>query len=41
MYAASDLKKNLRIKIDNEPYILTEFNFLSNRVKGRPFTDAN
>ena len=28
MYAASDLKKNLRIKIDNEPYILTEFNFV-------------
>lgn len=28
MYTASDLKKNLRIKIDNEPYIVTEFNFV-------------
>lgn len=28
MYTASDLKKGLRIKIDNEPYIVTEFNFV-------------
>jgi elongation factor P len=28
MYQASDLKKNLRIKMDNEPYIITEFNFV-------------
>lgn len=28
MYNASDLKKGLRIKIDNEPYIITEFNFV-------------
>jgi len=28
MYTASDLKKNLRIKIDNEPYMVTEFNFV-------------
>jgi elongation factor P len=28
MYAASDLKKGLRIKIDNDPYIVTEFNFV-------------
>ena len=28
MYTASDLKKGLRIKIDNDPYILTEFNFV-------------
>jgi elongation factor P len=28
MYNASDLKKGLRIKIDNEPYIVTEFNFV-------------
>ena len=28
MYTASDLKKNLRIKIDNDPYIVTEFNFV-------------
>ena len=28
MYTASDLKKGLRIKIDNEPYIITEFNFV-------------
>ena len=28
MYQASDLKKNLRIKMDNEPYIVTEFNFV-------------
>lgn len=28
MYTASDLRKNLRIKIDNEPYIITEFNFV-------------
>jgi elongation factor P len=28
MYSASDLKKGLRIKIDNEPYIITEFNFV-------------
>ncbi|MBN1664969.1 MAG: elongation factor P [Deltaproteobacteria bacterium] len=28
MYTASDLRKNLRIKIDNEPYIVTEFNFV-------------
>lgn len=28
MYSASDLKKGLRIKIDNEPYVVTEFNFV-------------
>jgi elongation factor P len=28
MYQASDLKKNLRIKMDNEPFIITEFNFV-------------
>ena len=28
MYNASDLKKNLRIKLDNEPYVITEFNFV-------------
>jgi elongation factor P len=28
MYTASDLKKGLRVKIDNEPYIITEFNFV-------------
>ena len=28
MYTASDLKKGLRIKIDNEPYMITEFNFV-------------
>ena len=28
MYSASDLRKGLRIKMDNEPYIITEFNFV-------------
>jgi elongation factor P len=28
MYSASDLRKGLRIKIDNDPYIVTEFNFV-------------
>ena len=28
MYTASELKKGLRIKIDNDPYILVEFNFV-------------
>ena len=28
MYTASDLRKGLRLKIDNEPYIITEFNFV-------------
>jgi len=28
MYSASDLKKNLRIKLDGDPYIITEFNFV-------------
>jgi len=28
MYTASELKKGLRIKIDNDPYVLTEFNFV-------------
>ena len=28
MYTASDLRKGLRIKIDNEPYVVTEFNFV-------------
>jgi len=28
MYSASDLKKGLSIKIDNEPYVVTEFNFV-------------
>jgi elongation factor P len=28
MYTASDLRKGLRIKIDNEPYVITEFNFV-------------
>jgi elongation factor P len=28
MYTASDLRKGLRIKIDGEPHIITEFNFV-------------
>ncbi|MDZ4165332.1 MAG: elongation factor P [Smithellaceae bacterium] len=28
MYNASDLKKGLRLKIDNEPYVVVEFNFV-------------
>ena len=28
MYTASDLRKGLRIKIDGDPYIITEFNFV-------------
>ena len=28
MFTASDLRKGLRVKIDNEPYIITEFNFV-------------
>ncbi len=27
MYSASDLRKGLKIQIDNEPYIITEFEF--------------
>ena len=27
MYSASDLRKGLKIQIDNEPYIITEFQF--------------
>jgi len=27
MYSASDLKKGLKIQIDNEPYVVTEFQF--------------
>jgi len=28
MYNASDLRKGLRIKLDGEPYLITEFNFV-------------
>lgn len=28
MYTASDLRKNLRIKLEGDPYIITEFNFV-------------
>lgn len=28
MYTASDLRKGLRIKIEGEPYVVTEFNFV-------------
>jgi elongation factor P len=28
MYEASDLRKGLRLKIENDPYIVTEFNFV-------------
>lgn len=28
MYSASDLKKGLKIEIDGQPYIITEFNFV-------------
>ncbi len=28
MYTASDLRKGLRLKIDGEPYTITEFNFV-------------
>jgi elongation factor P len=28
MYSASDLRKNLRIKLEGDPYIVTEFNFV-------------
>ena len=27
MYSASDLKKGLKIQIDNDPYVVTEFQF--------------
>ena len=27
MYTASDLRKGLKIQIDGEPYIITEFDF--------------
>ena len=27
MYTASDLRKGLKIQIDGEPYIVTEFDF--------------
>jgi elongation factor P len=27
MYSASDLRKGLKVQIDNEPYIITEFDF--------------
>ena len=27
MYNASDLRKNLKVQIDNEPYVITEFRF--------------
>jgi len=28
MYSASDLKKNLKIQIDGDPYVITEFQFV-------------
>ncbi|MEQ8181709.1 MAG: elongation factor P, partial [Smithellaceae bacterium] len=28
MYEASDLRKGLRIKLDGDPYVLVEFNFV-------------
>jgi elongation factor P len=28
MYTASDLRKGLRIKMDGDPYVITEFNFV-------------
>jgi elongation factor P len=28
MYTASDLRKGLRLKIDNDPYVVVEFNFV-------------
>jgi len=28
MYTASDLRKGLRLKIDGDPYVITEFNFV-------------
>ena len=28
MYTASDLRKGLRLKIDNEPYVIVDFNFV-------------
>ncbi|MDO8785973.1 MAG: elongation factor P, partial [Syntrophales bacterium] len=28
MYNASDLRKGLKIKLDNDPYTITEFNFV-------------
>jgi elongation factor P len=28
MYTASDLRKGLRLKMDGEPYVITEFNFV-------------
>ncbi len=28
MYSASDLRKGLRLKMDGEPYVITEFNFV-------------
>ncbi len=28
MYTASDLRKGLRLKIDNDPYVVIEFNFV-------------
>ena len=34
MYNSSDLRKGLRLKIDGDPYIITEFNFVK-PVKGQ------
>ena len=28
MYTASDLRKGLRLKIDGDPYVIVEFNFV-------------
>ncbi len=40
MYSASDLRKGLKIQIDNEPYVVTEFQF-SKPGKGQSLTAAN
>ena len=39
MYSASDLKKGLKIEIDGDPHIVTDFQF-SKPGKGKPCTNA-
>jgi translation elongation factor P/translation initiation factor 5A len=40
MYTASDLRKGLKVVIDNDPYVVTFLNFQS-RVKDRRSTERN
>jgi len=41
MYNASDLRKNLKIQIDGDPYVIVEFTFSKTGARDNHSIDVN